>query len=305
MSNLTLEIRPQASCDYHRLVLPFNHITVRPKVPVYMFNRIPGHGRDLLKMKRAGWRIVCDVDDYWHLDPDHYLYGSFKKSGMGRRIEEAIRVADVVTTTTAELADKIKPLNKNVHIIPNALPFDTGQFTRSTDKSSGRYFVWAGGASHKHDLSQLSGLFANVEIAGYSARCSEWGAIKNIATGALFTHERQNTRYMSAYDGHKVALAPLLQSAFNSCKSNLKVLEAGAKGIPVIASAVKPYLNDVDRNAVTYCASRGEWHDAMKRLKSSATMAHDMGERLAEHVRNHYHLNDANRMRRQLLESFT
>jgi hypothetical protein len=40
-----------------------------------------------------------------------------------------------------------------------------------------------------------------------------------------------------------LALAPLQDTAFNRCKSHLKVLEYGILGIPVIASALDPYLN--------------------------------------------------------------
>jgi hypothetical protein len=38
-----------------------------------------------------------------------------------------------------------------------------------------------------------------------------------------------------------VGIAPLLDTPFNRCKSNLKLLEYGAVGLPTIASNVTPY----------------------------------------------------------------
>ncbi|EIC82163.1 glycosyltransferase [Serratia sp. M24T3] len=306
MSNLMLEIRPNPSCDYHRVVLPFKYANIQPKVPVYVFNRIPSASRsNLQQLKKLGVKIICDVDDYWHLDPAHYLADSFRRSGMTQRIIDAISVADVVTVTTPYLASRVREYNRRVVVIPNALPFDSDQFCRSPEKTSGRYFVWAGGASHRHDLKILSGLYADITIAGYNPHDSEWVRVKEGSPGAEVIEEKPNTQYMSVYDTHRVALAPLIDSMFNGCKSNLKILEAGAKGIPIITSSVSPYLNHVDKGMVFYAASRAEWVEQMRRLKDNPNLAEDAGERLAEHVRLNYHLNDANEIRRQVIESFS
>jgi hypothetical protein len=45
-----------------------------------------------------------------------------------------------------------------------------------------------------------------------------------------------------------LALAPLEENAFNECKSNLRLLEYGACGFPVIATDIVCYQNDLARD---------------------------------------------------------
>ena len=52
-----------------------------------------------------------------------------------------------------------------------------------------------------------------------------------------------------------VAIAPLDANDFNLSKSNLKLLEYGACGYPVIASAVGPYLAAARESAPNACVS--------------------------------------------------
>jgi hypothetical protein len=108
-------------------------------------------------------------------------------------------------------------------------------------------------------------------------------------------------RYMRLYDGHKVAIAPLLGSDFSACKSNLKILEAGAKGLPIICSDVLPYATADMRHVVRFAGSSTEWVGHVSQLLQRSRAA-DEGSRLAEHVRKHYHLNTVNEHRRQILE---
>lgn len=303
LNNLQVQIRPGQSCDYHRLTIPYKYAKIRPKVPVFVFNRICNEGEEMLRaLKARGTKIICDVDDYWFLDPDHYLSGVYKTSGMSNRIIASIEIADYVTVTTPLMASKVKPFNKNVVVIPNALPFDKDQFTKSEDKESGTFFVYVGGASHRHDIRLLDGLYQNVTFAGADTG-KEWSRIKSMAPEASYKNELSTGDYMRAYDGHKAALAPLVDNVFNACKSNLKMLEAGAKGLPLIASPHSPYWNHVDKDVVLWANGRFGFRDHMARLMRSPTYAEDVGSKLAEHVRLNYDLADANELRRQLIES--
>lgn len=296
--------KPGASCDYHRLTLPFSTLKANPKVPIYIFNRIPKPIPGLFqRLKDMGVKIVCDLDDYWFLHKDHYLYQHFKDSEASKKIIESLKVADAVITTTATLADLVKEHNRNVFVIPNALPFDTGQFQKSKDKESDTPFIYVGGASHRHDLEIIKGMDKGLTIAGFSFD-PEWYAIQQTHKQAEYKNELPLENYMDAYNGHRIAIAPLIKNQFNSCKSNLKVLEAGCKGLPIITSKCLPYYNPLDSEVVIYANNKEEWRFALHRLWKDRAYCHDKGEALAEHVREHYSLNKANALRRELLESF-
>lgn len=308
-NKLILDVRTNTSCDYHRIVLPFSHIsTINPKVPVFMFNRVTSYDVDFLfKLKQEGVKIVMDIDDHYQLDPGHYLHSTFLRNGMMQLLINNLKMADVVTTTTPLLASKIRHLNPNIVVIPNALPYDEDQFVLSPEKESGTPIVWCGGASHYNDMKEIQGLpFSDkMTFVGYNEQNTEWKKIRIDHPEVHYEREIKLPFYMRGYNGHQFAVAPLVDSVFNSCKSNLKVLEAGAKGIPIICSRVEPYYNSVDKEVVVFADNKTEWHSQISKLLTYSQLREDRGTALAEHVRLHYNLKDANELRRQVIESFS
>jgi glycosyltransferase involved in cell wall biosynthesis len=106
------------------------------------------------------------------------------------------------------------------------------------------------------------------------------------------------TEYYSAYKHADICLVPLVNSRFNRHKSNLKILEAANLGLPVVVSAVNPYLN----LPVLYCKHSGDWIKHITRLVSSRKRQRDAGQELAEYCNEHYNFNNINNMRREILE---
>lgn len=318
---LYYDLKEGSACDYHRVTLPLRDVgqEFTTKSNVFVFNRMctlgPGH---IAKMKAEGYKIVVDWDDYINLEPDHYLYKLFQERKYVQGALAFLEMADVVTVTTELLAAKLRPYNKNIVVIRNALPFDKLQFTISDDKTSSTPMIWAGGASHARDLSLLSGNFDSnlISIAGYEdiadtipgthphTSALEWQKVKASLPDANFIKSVKDlSKYMSVYDGHSFSVAPLVNNEFNNCKSNLKVLEAGAKGIPIICSQVLPYFNPIDAPFVSYASSTWEWESEVKRYLNNPSLREDRGAALAEHVRLQYNIEDANELRRQVYES--
>ncbi len=305
MNLLELEDPGLTSCGYHRIAVPFAALRAAPKVPIYVVNRRPASDPGVLeRMRKAGYRIVVDVDDYWHLDTDHPLYEVYERKNRPE-LEACMRAADMVWCTHATLADAIKPLNANVHVVPNALPFDSGQFVRN--EAYGASVVYAAGSSHVNDIGVLGDALEPLPLtmAGWRPFDSSWSRMAKALPHASYVREKVVTEYMGVYEGHGVAIAPLRDTFFNRCKSNLKVLEAGCRGLPIITSAVHPYLNPVDDDVVLYAESVHEWRKHVRLLLRDAVYRLERGAELAEHVRRHYHLAQANELRRQLLESFS
>lgn len=304
-TNLLVDIKMNTACDYHRIVIPFSHNKMVASKPTLVYNRVFSYGIEKVKQyKNQGYKIVIDLDDYWHLNPEHYLYDHFHHHS--KEIIEGIKLADMVIVTTDILAMKVRPHNKKVVVIRNALPFDSGQFIKSKNHQSNTPVVWAGGSSHYDDLKLISRGFTqkDITLAGYNENSLEWGKIKDILPRSNYVENVNINNYMKVYDGHKLAIAPLVDNFFNNCKSNLKVLEAGCKGIPIICSPVLPYKNDIDKNVVLYADTSTDWHMLTRKLLKDKIMLKEKGEELAEHVRMHYDLEDANMLRQQVLTSF-
>jgi glycosyltransferase involved in cell wall biosynthesis len=124
------------------------------------------------------------------------------------------------------------------------------------------------------------------------------------------------SRYANNYNYFDVSLAPLVESFFNACKSQLKVIEAGFHKKPIIASETSPYtidlINAVDEgkfidkgNALLVSPRKNhkQWAQHMKRLIENPNMVEDLGNRLYETVKDKYSLMKVSKDRVQFLKS--
>ena len=102
--------------------------------------------------------------------------------------------------------------------------------------------------------------------------------------------------YGNIYDEFDVALAPLYNDKFNNCKSSLKIMEAGFKGLPIVVSDVNPYtsfLNEHGKDcaiAIPYHQTKKAWTKSFKKLIESPQMRLDYAARLGEVCKEHYHI---------------
>lgn len=179
--HLTINTRPGSACDFHRVTQPFLLADIKPTRPVIVFNRLPTFSAMSIPMlKQAGVAVVVDMDDHFVLGEDHPLHEAYKRSGIGLQIEYCVRQADLVIASTPHLADQLRPYNPRVEVVHNALPFDTGMWTRSTDTRSKTRFVYAGGATHRKDLALIKGAYqpGDLTIVGYESAHPEWKLIR-------------------------------------------------------------------------------------------------------------------------------
>ena len=72
-------------------------------------------------LRKKGIKIVCDMDDYWHLPKHHLLYNYYTKTNMSKCIQANIQLADVVWTRTKTLQSELLKVNPNVHIVKNCI----------------------------------------------------------------------------------------------------------------------------------------------------------------------------------------
>lgn len=181
MNILLVVNKPETALQYYRQLTPHNGMVSDvckvdrvhdisaipdeelPKYDVVQFIRCISHaGQTKLiadRIKKAGCKLVLDIDDYWVLPSWHGLYEPYKKQGYSRQIVEGIEVADLVTTTTNHLADQIRKINPNVEVLPNCIDTNHPQFKRRSIDSARLRFGWIGGAYHHQDISAIENNF--------------------------------------------------------------------------------------------------------------------------------------------------
>lgn len=327
-------IKPKAACDYHRLALPLQYLGIDvattqtlphllQDAEVVIFNRWAGFPIEhlLRAKKKYGFKIVCDLDDYFELYSTHINYKSWNDSNMKQNILEAIFNSDMVFTSTSKLASVVSKFNKKVEVLPNGLPFDVGQFIDNQQVPDKFEILYAGGTSHFWDLLSLKNLFykiarekvknnVRVSLAGYSDKTPEtkkfWDSMESIMNANKRIDFKRRIglpldSYMNLYDGASLAIAPLEGNYFNSFKSNLKILEAGCKNIPIITSDVSPY-SDEPTDVFFKADSINEWYDHIKYLSENQSLAIEAGLKLGEYVRKYYDLFKINEKRKQIFE---
>lgn len=100
--------------------------------------------------------------------------------------------------------------------------------------------------------------------------------------------------YATSYKHLDISLAPLVENTFNSFKSNLKMLEAGAHKTALICSNFEPYIHDGinGKNCILIDQRKNhkDWHKAIKKLMNDEQLRTELGENLHQLVKEKYSL---------------
>lgn len=254
---------------------------------------------------KYGTKIVVDNDDFWHLDPHHPLYERYMVGNIAEQIISYLKIADLCTCTHERLADEIKVFNQNVEIVPNSIPFGEEQFLPIKKPSELVRLFWSGSGTHGKDLEILAGPMKRINfpvrtiIAGYNEmEKTIWDRmITNFTNGLKLNPTIYNysevTSYMASYCDSDISIIPLLETKFNSMKSNLKVLETASKSNPAIVSNVHPYKN----LPVCYVNSQKDWYKWIKLLVHDHAAREEMGKNLYDYCFKWYNLHEINKHR--------
>jgi glycosyltransferase involved in cell wall biosynthesis len=109
------------------------------------------------------------------------------------------------------------------------------------------------------------------------------------------------TQYGKHYNWLDVCLAPLDQHTFNECKSELKLIETGVHGIPVIASDVYRYAELIEHGENGFLVEprkdHKDWYRYIKQLILDHDLRQSMGKALYDTVVPEYTLEEQTRQR--------
>jgi len=321
-----------SGCGYHRVLLPLGFMNdikgyvtnlITPDKTdgwdVLLYNRLSpfdskwDEARNILKCK-----VVMDIDDYWKLPPNHINYGHYET--FGKRIENNIATADLVTVTNEALAVKAREFNNNVMIFPNAIPFGRNQFIEDKRPSERVRIFWAGGVTHEEDLRMLKGPLSKLKmyadkiqmvIGGFTDTDeyskSIWDRMFSYFTCGgqlpyIKLHGTKPINYMQMYEHADIMVIPLEDSEWHSCKSNLKILEAASKRVPCIVSNVQPY--NVEKDCpVLWVNSQKDWFTHLNYLINNPSARVELGNRLYEWAKEKYSIEKINEGRRAAFKS--
>lgn len=216
--------------------------------------------KELAKLReRTGLRLIYEIDDIVFKDdiPDYNrCKEAFVDDKIVKNIMEIMGMMDEITVTCPFMKEyyQNKTGNKNVTIVPNYPPkfwldrfYDKDRIAKLWEKNKKRpRILYAGSGTHIDVLNKVGGQddFAHVVQAIIKARKKfkfvfkgaypialkpfvDSGEIEYLDWSDLFDLPRglYDTRCQAAY-------APLCDNIFNKSKSNIKMIESGALGMP-------------------------------------------------------------------------
>jgi hypothetical protein len=109
--------------------------------------------------------------------------------------------------------------------------------------------------------------------------------------------------YASAYDAMDIGLIPVRDTPFNSCKSNLKMLEMGAKKLAVIVSDELAYQNIAYNFKNCLLTNKKNWYKSIKLLIEDKELREDLAENLHEEVKTNWNIDKLNVKRLEVYQS--
>jgi glycosyltransferase involved in cell wall biosynthesis len=234
-----------------------------------------------------------DIDDYWVLPKYNPAYWNYRK-GIKQGVKDAINYADAVITTTPNLAKEIRQINENVTVVSNCLDLTHKQWEGEPLPRTDKVKVgWVGGVTHEEDLKliaeEIKGMDIEFYICGYTPG-EIWNRIAKSMPDAKIVEGTTVFEYGEVYKHFDIVVAPLQNTKFNNCKSELKILEASAYKKPIICSAVLPYLYHTANDGVLFLP-RNQWRSGIQKLIDAGHgVRQSMGQSNYDYCNKHHNL---------------
>lgn len=258
------------ACSWYRAYSPFSYLprshfqvsySSKPTrgdllLADWLFVLRPSSDEQIALMQNAvdmGVKVWADYDDdLLGVTPDNPSHYYFSRQDIRDNIVVAQGIADVVSVTTNSLRDTVLKTNQSqkVYVVHNAFDPMWLKYRRDSNGYRQDTVVWRGSNTHDRDLMSVF-----EEIVLLSEKFSEltwvfvgqppwflWDKLKNKATLGFI---KPITTYFKTIIAMrpKLFIAPLADTPFNRCKSNIASLEAASAGSVCVARSWQGWWN--------------------------------------------------------------
>ncbi len=247
----------------------------------------------LEQFKRIGsLRFVTDMDD---LKTDLPVKNSNRKyiaKDIRSRLRRFLVNFDLLTVSTDPLREAYQHLVDSVVVVPNRIDSSKWSGIESMRRVGSKPRVgWVGAQQHQGDLEII------IDVVKQTAQEVDWifmgMCLDELKPYVKEVHEFEVdfTKYPAkmASLNLDLAVAPLEIHPFNEAKSNLRVLEYGMLGWPVICTDIYPYQNAPVKRVKNTTA---DWLKAIRERVYDLDFAAKEGDRLRSWVLQHWILQD-------------
>lgn len=191
-----------------------------------------------------GIRRIITIDDLFTAVPKKNSFHKFQFKDARPRLRRTLGMADRLVVSTQPLADFCSSMIEDIRIMPNCIERAIWDGARPPALPRRKPRVgWAGAQQHLGDLELI---YPVVEALAEEV---DW-IFMGMCPDPLRPFVREFHDFVRDFEAYPAALAkldldlaiaPLELNAFNEAKSNLRLLEYGFMGWPVICTDIFPY----------------------------------------------------------------
>lgn len=262
----------------------------------------------VIEARRLGLTVCYDMDDaVFDLETVNsnpnlvYLSRPIRKALFRDAIvfSQAMRQCDIITVSTPGLQRLVKQRFPAIpcYVIPNGVDAETIHYGNVARQQASvirpkpfTILMASGSLAHVADT--------NVAIDGvqlFLERCPEVQIITighfDAKNSVLNTKALKNfsvlpySEYLRVLAIADCVLVPLVEGAFNHCKSIVRLIDATEVGVPVVASPVGEYSEPAVASAFFPARSASEWCSALETIAASRREASSVVRAAQEQVR--------------------
>ncbi len=248
--------------------------------------------------RRRGKVFVFDLEEFLtDVFVDHPYYRTlYQTQGFVRSI---LRSASLVTTPSRFLASQLKRYNPQVSFVPSYLEDNQWlERDKGAKPKHGLSFAevtvgWVGNEAQVDDLAILAPIFEELVREFPSVRFVFLGYkptfLEIPEERVLVLNYERFSQYQHLLDLLDIAVLPLKPFYFNLANSGSRVLELGAKGVPVVASNLGAYRDFSEAGAPILLASnKNEWQNHLFKLVKDEEEREKQGQLMQKFVKENY-----------------
>lgn len=254
--------------------------------------RGPDWKRLIRKLQAKGVKVVYEIDDYVHgirKMTDHDFRQGFGKPQLAE-LEMTMRACDAVICSTEYIAHRYRQFNPKTYVCENGIDLARYRLTRPPRPSVN--VGWAGATGHTKGAIPWFQVLFQVMLENEHVNCVTIGqnfaeAIRRALPGrAIAIPFCMIDVYPAAMTMFDIALGPAGKGTFFRGKSDLRWVEAGALGVPIIAD---PRVYPKIEHGVTgfHSTSQEELVDLLEELVHDEKLRLEVGANAKEYVHEH------------------
>jgi Flp pilus assembly protein TadD len=240
----------------------------------------------VMSCANAGKRVVVDVsEDAHHMPAEHPAFNLLGPGNPGglTALENILKLAQVVTVPTVQLAETYHAYASRVEIIPDLWSQANPLWDKPPLKRPTINLGWYGTSLHRADFAiikqDLVRLLREVPeallvICGDTAVYESFGSISEKKRLLLPMPAAEDLPYtLAQFD---ILIYPLRNTPYNRSLSDFALVEAGVRRIPWVSSPLPNVLDWEAGGLVT--AKPGDWFAALKRLTGDRALCTELGQ---------------------------